>query len=252
MMLAGSMISKRIDLTGGFWWALLLLLTVLVTDNFVMRLILSLPLMFLLTGHTLLRAIKPFQTGLLEHMVFAVGLSIALCVGGGFLLNTVSGLNPIGWAIWLMVVNGVAAVIARRQPYEPIVLPALPRIRPWHAFTFCAVVGILTASYVSAAHIINAYQEFKYTEFWLIPEPISGNLVIGVKNQETKPEEYDIDVNADTTLIAAFRSIHLAPGEKWVREITIGLNQRRVEAHLYRTRDHALYRKVWALTPGSG
>jgi uncharacterized membrane protein len=244
--------SKRADLTAGFSWALLLLLTVLVTDNFVIRLILSLPVMFLLSGHTVLRAIKPVQTtGLLEHSVFAVGASIAVCVGGGFVLNRVSMLNPVGWAIWLIAVNGVAALIALRQPYEPFVLPTLPRIRIWHALAFCAAVGITVGSYVLAAYAINTFHEFTYTEFWLVPEPTPGKLVIGVRNNESESEEYDVEVYADKTMIAAWRSIDLAPGKKVVQEITVGLNQKRVEANLYRTRDHAIYRKVSALTPGT-
>jgi uncharacterized membrane protein len=257
-MLAGSMtsiqLSKRLDLTGGSWWAFLLLLTTLITDNFVIRLILALPLVFLITGHTVLRAVKPVQTtGLLEHLVFAAGASIAICVGGGFLLNTVSMLNPVGWAIWFMAINGVAMLIALRQPYdEPfVVLPALPRIRIWHAATLCAALGIMVGSYVLEADVINTYHEFKYTGFWLVPQHTLGTVAIGVQNQETEPEEYEIEVTADKTMIAAFRSIDLAPGQKWVREITVGLNQKRVEANLYRTRDHALYRKVSALTPGT-
>jgi uncharacterized membrane protein len=256
------MINKKIDLTAGVWWAVLLLLTVLITDNFVIRLILSLPLICFLTGHTVLRAIEPVQTARrLEHSAFAAGLSIAVCVGGGFLLNMISMLNPIGWAIWLMVVNGFAVVIALRQPYKPFVLPELPRIRVWHGLVLCAAISITSGSYVLAAYTIDTFHEFKYTEFWLIPE-ISGKIVIGVQSAQFEPEEYDIEViavgstdkapsgRANTTMIAAFRSIDLAPGAQWIREITVGVNHKRVEANLYRTRDHTLYRKVSALTPG--
>jgi uncharacterized membrane protein len=249
---AEASVSKRVDLTAGFCWAVLVLLAVLVTDNFIIRLIVSLPLVILLTGHTVLRAIKPLQTAeLLEHSVFAVGASTAVCVGGGFLLNTVSMLNPVGWAIWLIAVNGIAALVALRRPYDPFVLPELPRIRVWHALAFCAAVAITVSSYVLAAYEINTYHEFKYTAFWLIPESIPGKLVIGVQSNESQPEEYDVEVTADKTMIGAWRSIDLAPGKKWVQEITVGLNQKRVEANLYRTRDHALYRKVSALTPGA-
>jgi uncharacterized membrane protein len=255
------MINKRIDLTAGFWWAVLLLLIVWVTDNHVIRLILSLPLMCFLTGHTVLRAIKPLSTthradradadqtaGPLEHSVFSAGVSIAVCVGGGFLLNMISMLNPVGWAIWLIVVNGFAVLIALRQPYEPFILPELSRIRVWHVITFCAAIGVTVGSYVLAVYVIDTYHEFKYTEFWLAPEPSPGKVALGVRSQETEPEQYEIEVTADKTLIAVFRVIELAPGEKWVRELTVGLNQKRVEAKLYRTRDHALYRKVSALT----
>jgi len=243
------MINKRIDLTAGFLWAVLLLLIVSVTDNFVIRLILTLPLLCLLTGHTVLRAVKPLQIrGPLEHSVFSAGVSIAVCVGGGFLLNMVSMLNPVGWAIWLMVVNGFVMLIALRQPHEPFILPELPRFRVWHVITFCAAIGVTVGSYVLAGHVVGTYHEFKYTEFWLVPEPRPGKLAVGVRSQETEPEQYEIEVTADKTLIAAFRSIDLAPGDQWIHEITVGSSQKRVEAHLYRTRDHALYRKVSAVT----
>jgi hypothetical protein len=185
-------------------------------------------------------------------LVFAAGASIAVCVGGGFLLNSISALNPVGWAMWFIAVNGVAALIARHEPYEPIVFPTLPRLRVWHVVALCTAVTIMAGSYRLAAYVINTYHEFKYTGFWLISEPTPGEMVIGVQSGETEPEEYDIEVIADKMMIAAFRSIELAPGQQWHREITIGLNQKRVEANLYRTRDHALYRKVSALTPGAG
>ena len=242
---------KWTDLTGGLWWAVLLLLGVLITDSFVIRLILALPLVFLFTGHTVLRAVRPLSVHWLEHLVFAAGASIAICVGGGFLLNTVLMLNPVGWAIWFIAVNGVASLIALRQPYEPIVLPALPRIRGWHAATLCSALGIMGGSHALAAYVINTYNEFKYTACWLIPQHTPGKMVIGIQNQETKPEEYEIEVTADKDMIATFRSIDLAPGQKWVREITVGLDPKRVEANLYRTRHHALYRKVSALTGAS-
>jgi uncharacterized membrane protein len=245
--------SKRLDLTAGFWWALLLLLAVLITDNFIIRLILSLPLVCFLTGHSVLRAIRPVQTTRpLEHSVFSVGVAIGVCVGGGFLLNMISMLNPIGWAIWFIAVNSVAALIALRQPYEAFILPELPRIRVWHVITFCAAIGVTVGSFVLAVYVVDTFREFKYTEFWLVPEPGPGKLAVGVRSQETEPEQYEIEVTADKMLIAMFRSIDLAPGDQWIREITVGLNQKRVEANLYRTRDHALYRKVSALTPGAG
>jgi uncharacterized membrane protein len=246
------MIRKWLDLTGGFWWAVLLLLTILLTDDSTIRLMLSLPLVLLLTGHTALRAIQPVQiTGPLEHWLFAAGASIAICVGGGFVLNLVSLLNPVGWAIWFIAINGVAGFIAVRQPYEPVGLPSLPRIRIWHAVTLCAAVGITVSSYWMASYIVTTFHEFRYTQFWLAPKGIPGKLVVGIQSQEDEPEEYDIEVTADKVMIAAFRSIELAPGEEWGQVITLGLNQKRVEANLYRTRDHALYRKVSALTPGT-
>jgi hypothetical protein len=246
------MIRRWLDLTGGFWWAILLLLSILLTDNIVIRLMLSLSLIFLLTGHTTLRAIKPVQiTGPLEHWLFAVGAGIAICVGGGFVLNLVSLLNPVGWAIWFIAINGVAAFIALRQPYEPIRLPSLPRIRVWQAVTFCAAVGITMSSYWLAGYIVSTIHEFKYTQFWLIPEGIPGKLAVGIHSQECEPEEYDIEVTADKAMIAAFHSIQLEPGDEWGRVIAVDLSHKRVEAKLYRTRDHALYRKVSALTPGA-
>jgi hypothetical protein len=207
-----------------------------------------------------LRAVKPLQTRLLEHSVFSAGVSIAVCVGGGFLLNVISMLNPVGWAIWFIVVNGITMLIALLQPYEPFVLPELPRIRVWHVITFCAAIGVTVGSFVLAVYVVDTFREFNYTEFWLVPEPSPGKLAVGVRSQETEREQYEIEVTAvdsddkapaGRTLIAVFRSIDLAPGDNWIREITVGLSRSRVEANLYRARDHVFYRKVSALTPGA-
>jgi uncharacterized membrane protein len=235
----------------GFVWSVLLLVTVLVTDDSVVRIGLSGPLVLFLTGHGVLRAIRPIQTGPLEHAVYSVGVSMTAAVAGGFLLNMLGLLTPIGWALWFLLVNGVAMVIALRHPRQPFVLPKLPQMHVWQIAGLGAAIAITIGAYALADYEIESFHEFKYTEFWLVPKPLPGKLVLGINNREEQPEEFDIEVTAGKNLIGSWRSIEVKPGEPWLKEITTGLEEPRAEATLYRSKDHAIYRRVSTFIPGA-
>src|SRR4051812_45670308 len=240
---------KIFDLTIGL--SVILLLAVLATDNVAVRAVLSTPLVFFLTGHVVLRAVRPLNTGTLENIVYSVGLSIAVCVLGGFLLNKLSLLTSVGWASYLLVVNIVASIVALRHPYEKFAMPTLPRVRVWQIASIGAAVAITIGAFALANSNIESFKEFDYTELWLVPTAKPGKLLIGINNVEQEPAEYDLIITAGKTMIASWPSIQLNPGDKpWVKEVVVGSNEEKAEAILYRSSDHALYRRVSAFVPG--
>jgi hypothetical protein len=56
-------------------------------------------MVFLVSGHAVLRAIGVRTTSLPEHLAYAVGASLAAGIAGGFALNAAGSLTPLGWAV---------------------------------------------------------------------------------------------------------------------------------------------------------
>jgi uncharacterized membrane protein len=182
-----------------FVWSLALLLLVITTDNVVIRLVLTAPLLLFLTGHVVLRSIGPIRTSLLEHTAYAVGASITICVAGGFVLYRLSFLTPVGWAIWLVAVTGTVLLVASRRQYEgPVVSVKLPSLRREHVITIGVAALITAGAYLLAIHDEANQREFKYTEFWMLPKPkVPGKLLVGIKSGEAETQRFDVEVTSD-------------------------------------------------------
>lgn len=252
-------VNRNYDLLAACVWALLTLLTVLFADSLFLRAFMSAPLLFFFTGHTFLRAIGPIGTSLPEHIVYAIGASIATCLFGGFILNWVAWLNPVGWAVWLASTTCAAALIAlRRNHSSGAILRAMhrPDLRIWQAAVLGIAVLITCGAYFLAVRDEARQRQFKYTEFWMLygPSAAPGRLVVGLKSAEAAPKHFDVEVALDGRTIAMWRSLAVKPGDTWTREIAFSLSGRhshRAEAWLYRPDHNVIYRKVSTIIPGA-
>jgi hypothetical protein len=218
------------------------------------RLVLAAPLLLWLTGHVLLRSIGPIRTSLLEHTAHAVGASIAICVAGGFVLYSISSPTPIGWAVWLVLVTGTALLVGTCRRYEWLISLSVKLPSPqWkHVITITLASLITAGAYLVAIHDEANQRESKYTELSILPKwKAPGKLFVGIKSGEVETQRFDIEVIADGSVIALWRSIEVAPDENWAREVKVDLGTHKAEAKLYRMSDHTLYRKVWTFVSGS-
>lgn len=251
---------KHRDLMAACLWAVATLLAVLFVEDALVRAIVSAPLLFFLTGHVVLRAIGFVGLSLPEHIAYAVGASIAVCLAGGFFLNWVGCLTPLGWAIWLAAATGSATLIAlcRKKWPAPILWSVqLPNFRIWHAAVFCVAAFVTYGAYALAVRDEARQRQFKYTEFWMLsgtPAATSGSLVIGIKSAEAEPRRFDVEVRLDGTTVALWRSIAVEPGATWTRQMAVTPGAGRLhkaEALLYEPASNAVYRKVSAIVPGA-
>jgi hypothetical protein len=238
--------SKNRDLVIVFFWAIMLLLVTLTMSVTMLSTLIAVPLLLLLSGYSVLRAIG-IAAAPLEYAVYAVGTSIASCVVGGLVLNLLSLLTPFGWAVWLVVLTGTMwFLVARRHDGATIVigpLVRLPRMKRWHRVILGLATAITVSAYVLALHDEANDREFVYTDFWMVPKGASGVLALGIKSAETAPQIFEVEVLADGHMIANFHSIDLGPGETWTHNIALTPKTKRVDAKLYNT-EHAVYRKV--------
>jgi hypothetical protein len=81
----------------------------------------------------------------------------------------------------------------------------------------------------------------------------AARLAVGVRSAEAQTQRFDLEVTLNGQPLAIFRSLTLAPGSTWTREIPVPVlaTTQKAEARLYRPEDNRLYRSVSALVPGS-
>jgi hypothetical protein len=245
------------DLSAACVWATTLVAAVTVSDSVLGRAILGVPMVLFIPGHALLRAIGVKTTSLAEHLAYAVGTSLAVGIAGGFALNIIGFLTPFGWAIWFWTVTvGASLITAKRR--EVANLPPWPQqagLRPWHGVAFALAVLVTTGAYALAVRDESSQQQFKYVELWMLPPANAGpaRLSVGVRSAEAQTQKFDLEITLNGQPLAIFRSLALAPGDTWTREIPVPVlaTTQKAEARLYRPEDNRLYRSVSALVPGS-
>jgi hypothetical protein len=241
------------DLLAACLWATVTAIAVAVSDSVLLRTVLGAPMAFLISGHTVLRAIGVRATSLAEHLAYAVGASLATGIAGGLALNAAGLLSPLGWAVWFWaVVIGASLVAARRRDAADLLpLPGPAGVRLWHAAAFALAMLVATGAYALAIRDEVNQQQFKYTEFWMLPSANGDRLAIGVRSAEAKPKRFDLEITLDGHPFAIFRSLTMAPGETWTREIPLPLlaTPQKASAKLYQPEDNRLYRSVSALLP---
>jgi hypothetical protein len=220
--------------------------------------LLAVPLLLFFTGHAVLRAVGPNVSSRTEHAAYAIGLSLAAALMGGFLLNILGALTPIGWALWLQaVVAASAATVLVWRPNDP--LPPIGRID--HSLRLRHLVMIVVSgSVICGAYFISVRDEarqrdYKYIEFWLVGgEGGTGALVVGIKSAEVEPRLFDVEVTRGSDVVAIWRSVQLQPGQTWTQALRLEIDarqERKIRARLYGHSDGRLYRQVTAIVPSA-
>jgi uncharacterized membrane protein len=254
------MLSKHCELLGMCLWAAMALVAVGLTDNVALRAIACAPLILLLPGYALLRALGFAAKSAPEWYTLGVGLSIAIAVISGFVLNAAHLLTPLGWAAWLNLVIATASFAAViRGTAAPSALLARQTLGGL-TFGHVTLIGVAALVAAGAFAIVvadeHSYRQFHYTEFWMLPGgPERPNTItIGVKNAESGPSDYDIEVMLDGRTFAVWRSLPLDPGHSLTKEIAVPLpsgRAQKAEAWLFKSGNRNLvYRKVSVVVDG--
>ncbi len=252
--------NRQRDLAAVSLWAFANLFAVLFIDSALIRVIASAPLLLFFTGHAALRAIGPIGASPAERVVYAVGASIAICLAGGFFLNWIGWLTPLGWALWLVAATSVATGIALRKDRTTVPI-RFPDFRWWQVTTIAVAALVTYGAYALAVRDEARQRQFAYTEFWMVPTASAapGRVVIGIKSAEAKARRFDVEVRLDGATVALWRSITVEPGATWTRQMLVAPGAERMtpahphkaEALLYEPAGNALYRHVSTIIPGA-
>ena len=224
-------------------------LAFLVPANNVAGRIWTLPLVLLLPGYALTSALFARQSpGIVERLVFSLGLSLAIVVLGGLALNwTLFGLRASSWAVFLggITVGASAVALVRRRGQSGPASGWLRIGRVDFSFRQGLLLGLAALIVCGAVtiSIIGAERQPRlgFTQIWILPASGANardGVRLGVSNMESKEMGYRLDVNVDGRVVKEWPSIDLNPNDKW--EATLVLPQTghasatKVEVLLYR------------------
>ena len=229
------------------------------SDNVPVR-ILALPLVLVLPGYALTSALFVGQAfGIIERLVFSLGISLVIVISGGLLLDvTPFGLGSDSWAVLLGGITLAASIVTLvRRRRQNVSAPHW-----WGSkgigltFRQGLLLGMAAAIVCAAiaVSIIGAERQSYpgFTQLWILP--VSGatrkdTVLLGVRNMEKAAMEYHLRVKVDGKLVKRWPAIDLKPGEKWEAALVIlpakHVGSTEVEAVLYRADDPTtIYRHV--------
>lgn len=256
-------VSNRVILIAIVILTLLLFPAVAFTSG-ALRIVLALPLALFIPGYTLLSALFPRRDSLggVERIVFSLGLSIAINILIGVILNyTPWGINPypiLISATLFVIITTFVAWYRSPPPDEAFSVSVKINLSRWgemagvdKVLSLSLVVAILITLGSIGYVIAVPKQEQEFTEFYILGvdgkaenypkqvvlgEPVE--LIIGIVNHEGAGMSYLVDIRIDGVENKEIETESLANDERWEEVVSFvpqssGVEQR-VEFWLYK------------------
>ena len=171
---------KNLDIIVVMTIAALNLIWVLIPNHIsVVRVILALPLVFVLPGYTLTELIFHRRSLSASHrFIFSLGLSIAIVVLGGLILNLLSsGLRESSWAVFLGLVTIVfSLIVAFRRRGAPVNGARLPKLR-FSISSFVLLGLAIAVAFFTVVYDANSEAQQPhpgFTQLWMLPVTQAG------------------------------------------------------------------------------
>ena len=212
-------------------------------QNEIARGLSSILLVLLLPGYALTEAVfAAKKVSLAERIVFSLGLSMAITIVGGLLLNLMPpGLQSSSWAILLSVVTAVASIVAfLRRKNAPSISAEKPTngIRLHQAALFGLALVVAVGAIGLAVKDASEDAGTRFTQLWILPAANSNpnTIRLGVHNFEAISMSYALRVSVGDRVLAEWNSISLAAGQSWETNIAAptAAESHTVQAQLYR------------------
>ncbi|HCI82129.1 MAG TPA: hypothetical protein DHW02_20845, partial [Ktedonobacter sp.] len=190
-----------------------------------------------------------------HRLLFSLGLSLALDIVGGFILNILPiGLQALSWAVFLGLLTTVLCfpiVYLRRGAQLRAIQPLRFRFNGFAFLLFglAIVVAILSVLY----SIIGVEQQPHpgFTQLWMLPATQNGQgcaVRLGVQSSEAASVTYRVVMTTNGSQVTTWPSVVLAPQQEWNRlvPVTVGATGSTfVEVQLYRLdKPQSVYRQV--------
>jgi len=212
-------------------------------NNTVLRAILAIALVLILPGYSLMAAMFPTRAlDTPERLLVTIGLSIAIAVAAGFVLNlTPWGLGATSWAAVLSVITIAASgigFIRRRQPAAGADAPWF-RLSVREGLLFGLAAAVVIVAGQGAREEAVRSESTSFTQLWLLPaeQADQAAVQIGIKSIESITTRYRLRLEVSGRVLQEWRSIALQPNQQWEETIVLPADQRaagKVEASLYR------------------
>ena len=209
----------------------------------ILRMLIALPLIFVLPGEAALRALD-LRFAPVARTPIVVGMSTAMTLAGGLVLDCFGGLTPIGWVAWLGAAAVLPAALAARHGGAGVSL-TLPIVRLRHALMLAATCAVLVLTFLSKVHSTELYHPFQYTDFWMVPQVYGADAyAIGIKNGEGRTETYTVRLIVDQRIEGEWQNIVLATEQSMTLPVSVPTGAS-AQAWLFRAgQPDSVYRSV--------
>lgn len=165
-----------------------------------------------------------------DRILLSIGLSLALDVMGGFVLNLLpGGLNAQSWAIFLGLATTLFALLAvffrRGGHVGKASLQQTPHPqRPSRSAILSAIILVMLALTIVVASLVYAtfgaaHQAYAgFTQLWMLPSgqaTQSCAVRLGIRNFEAATTTYRVTMTMNGVPVTTWSSIVLTPQQEW-------------------------------------
>ncbi len=217
---------------------------------------LALPLIFILPGYMLIGAIFHQRTLIASHrLILSIGLSLALDILSGFLLNVLpGGVQAFSWAVLLGLLTTVFALFVayfRRggqlQGTRPIRLRF--NISGYLLLSLAIAVAVLSVMY----SLVGAEQQPRpgFTQLWILPATQPDNscaVRLGVRSFEATSVNYRVTMTMNGNPLHTWSLVVLTPEQTWHQLVLVSpgtAHSMYIDVRLYRLdQPQSVYRNV--------
>jgi hypothetical protein len=192
------------------------------------RIALTAPLVLFLPGYALSAALVPARLGLAARFALGLGLSLALGVCGGLVLNlTPWGLTSTSWPMLLLLVTVVGSLAAASQRVTSPLGTAGPfagrsvhiRLLDIGLLASAAVIGGVAIWFSSTPPPEQPNQE--YALLWAVPDPqVASTIHLGVQNMQPVSTDYVLRVERADQTVQEY-SLQLEPTQTWQTDLQL-------------------------------
>lgn len=228
------------------------------------RIAFVLPLVFVLPGYALTRALLSGRELERSHrLLLSLGLSLSLAIVTGLVLDVSTiGLEARSWAVSLAAETWILCFVAGlRWRHRDDVREAAQSARSWKlrgrdVVLFAVAACIFSGAVAFARTPLPAPNVHGYTALWLLPGPAGhrSDFRIGVQSGELKRVSYRLVVRVGTRVVVE-RRFKLAPSavlHESVRVDKAARHGRSIWALLYRQgKPRAVFRSARILPPAA-
>ncbi len=197
----------------------------------IIGILLALPMIFFVPGYTLTEILGHKRVlDMLHRILLSLGLSIALDIIGGFLLNVLPlGLRALSWVLLLGCLTLLLTLIVlylRRGVTRTAPIVQAPRIhfilRRSAMFSLAIILVVITLIY--ATNGVTKQPHSGFTQLWMLPPTQAGqNCVVhlGVRSFEVAPVSYHAVLSVNAVREVVWPSIALSPNQTWEQPILV-------------------------------
>lgn len=225
---------------------------VLIPAPTVIHVVFGVPLVLFLPGYALTSALfARRRIGSADVVLLSLAFSVSIAVIGTLILNWLtSDLTARTWTGLLLGETIIAALWALRA--IPTDTEGQPSLRPRMSLrqALLPALALVAALVAVAAVIVFSRTPLPgrgvqgYTSLWMLPGQNRSEIVVGVQSSERHTTSYQLKIRSGGGREIDQR-LTLAPGDRWIKRITVAPSSRRVDAELFRTDSpQDVYRRV--------